>query len=471
MPVSPSPTFDLSAQHQFRQQLVAGLTQARNQGCLFLSISRDLPPIDPLLALAGLSDCGMDPQADYFYLEQPGTGMAIAALGALRTYTAEGCQRFQDVRHFCQTTFAQIFCLDGGHPRIFCHFTFHDRPTGHQGTSASRAILPQWQIHQRDQQVQLTLNCDVLLEPGEIDRLCGQWQRIWEHLQTLPPTFDIESVMVPTISLPNLTVQHQGFVRGVHTALKVLQTGEMEKLVLACAADITAPRPFSWEATLQNLRHHYPNCYLFSVRCDGGSTFVGASPERLVSLEQGVLTADALAGSSPRGGDRHQDQALTTALYHSEKDRHEHQVIVQFLSHTLKNLGLLIPPPGEPQVLKLANIQHLQTLIRATPHPAVHLLDILAALHPTPAVAGYPRAIAYEWMRQLETFERGMYAAPLGWVDCNGEGEFIVGIRSALLQGTMARLYAGAGIVRGSDPEREWQEVLLKLQALVSAIA
>ncbi len=148
---------------------------------------------------------------------------------------------------------------------------------------------------------------------------------------------------------------------------------------------------------------------------------------------------------------------------------HEHQVVIEFITRQLGQLGLE-PQPFPLRLLQLSNIQHLQTPIHARVPANIHLLDAVAELHPTPAVAGVPRKIACDHIRRYESFERSLYAAPIGWVDHQGNGEFAVGIRSALINGCHARLYAGAGIVEGSDPDRELAEVQLKLQALLAAL-
>lgn len=239
--------------------------------------------------------------------------------------------------------------------------------------------------------------------------------------------------------------------------------------MLAHAVDVVSPLPFDAIASLHNLRKRYPGCYLFATSNGRGQQFIGASPERLVSLRDRQLETDALAGSAPRGQTINDDTNLAKRLLTSAKERHEHQVVSQFIRQQLAQLGL--EPQSLPlRLLQLSNIQHLQTPIHARVPADIHLLDIVAALHPTPAVAGMPRAVACDYIRRYEQFARSLYAAPIGWIDHHGDGEFAVGIRSALLNGCHARLFAGAGIVEGSDPDRELAEVQLKLQALLQAL-
>ena len=262
----------------------------------------------------------------------------------------------------------------------------------------------------------------------------------------------------------------QNFKTGVQKALALIQHQQLNKIVLAHAIEATAPKAFQVMESLNNLRQLHPDCYVFSVSNGQGQTFIGASPERLLGIRDRELSTDALAGSAPRGNTTSQDAQLAQALLNSPKEQHEHQVVIDFVSQSLSRLGLMPRYAPQPGLLQLANIQHLWTPVQATLSNGIHPLQILAALHPTPAVAGVPRDLACEQIRRCETFERALYAAPLGWIDHQENSEFIVGIRSALIEGRRARLYAGAGIVAGSDPERELAEIRLKLQALLAAL-
>ncbi|XFA72339.1 isochorismate synthase [Thermosynechococcaceae cyanobacterium Okahandja] len=464
MPVSLPPTFDLWSEHEFHTHVSGVIAAAVQAGCPFFSLGTALPPIDPLRLMAVLMQ--VSDQPDHFYLEQPHAGDSVAACGRVVAAVASGKRRFQELQRFCEHTLGRIWTTAPAEPRVFCQFAFGDGAT----TTLNRAFLPRWQIIQRHGQAVLTLNgrCDTVNSPEVA--LWEDWQLLWRAVASV---LESPPVCPPplAIALPGLADQSRAFMAGVNRALELLEEGRLEKLVLACTTTVEQPTGFNWLGTLHNLRQQYHNCYVFSVGQHWQDVFLGASPERLVRIENGLLWADALAGSRPRGQTDHEDQRLRQGLYHSPKERHEHHVIVEFLCQTLYQLGMTCEFPSEPRILELSNIQHLQTLIQARMGQPTHILDIVAALHPTPAVAGYPRAVAREWLSHLEQFDRNGYAAPLGWVTPQGEGEFIVGIRSAHLQGQRAHLFAGAGIVQGSQPEREWQEILLKLQAMVSALA
>lgn len=463
MPVSLSPTFNVLSEHEFYTHVSGVMAAAQQAGCQFLSIGAALPAVDPLRVMAALMHASG--QVDHFYVAQPTPGDIVAACGQVAAVVTTGAQRFQDLQRFSEQTLKHIWAVSPAEPRIFCQFAFRDAAT----TAVNRAFLPRWQIIRRQGQATLTLNGCLDAAGASGASLWQDWQLLWRTLASVLET-PVECPPPLAIALPDLTAQSRFFIASVNRALELLEEKTLEKLVLACTTTVEQPRGFNWLGTLQNLQQQYPNCYVFSVGQDWQDVFLGATPERLVSIRDGRLWADALAGSRPRGQTDHEDQTLRQGLYHSPKERHEHQVIVEFLCQTLYQLGMTCEHPAEPRILELSNIQHLQTLIQAQVCHPIHILEIVAALHPTPAVAGYPPALAREWLTYLEPFDRNGYAAPLGWVTPQGEGEFIVGIRSAHLQGQRAHLFAGAGIVRGSEPEREWQEILLKLQAMISAL-
>ncbi|EIP97156.1 isochorismate synthase family protein [Opitutaceae bacterium TAV1] len=257
----------------------------------------------------------------------------------------------------------------------------------------------------------------------------------------------------------------------VARGLERIAAGEFQKIVLARARDVVAAEPLHPLRVLNALRQRFPDCYAFSAANGRGQSFIGASPERLVRVSQGVLETEALAGSAPRGAGASEDAAAGGALLRSEKDRREQRLVLDSILRRLAPLGLRAEYPDTPGLRRLANVQHLHTPVRAVLPDGVRLLDALARLHPTPAVGGSPREAAVARIRELEGFPRGLYAGALGWINARGGGEFFVGLRSALVDGATARIYAGAGIVAGSEPEREYAETELKFRAVQDALA
>jgi isochorismate synthase len=238
------------------------------------------------------------------------------------------------------------------------------------------------------------------------------------------------------------------------------------KVVLAREVWVHAGQPIDRLAVLRRLRAAYPGCYLVSL--DG---LVGASPELLVSRSGDAVRSHPMAGTAPRGGDPTTDQRLAASLIASTKDREEHQITIDMVYDTLLPWCSYVDYESEPSVVPVANVQHLATLVEGRlSRPAPSVLELVAALHPTPAVAGWPRDPAVAWIEAHEGFDRGRYAGTFGWVDAQGNGTWAVGIRCAEITGPDARVFAGNGIVADSDPQIELAETQAKLQALLSAI-
>ena len=225
----------------------------------------------------------------------------------------------------------------------------------------------------------------------------------------------------------------------------------------------------SIETVVRRLAAGYPACTIFAIEVRG-ACFVGATPERLVALQDRTATTMALAGSGPRGASPDDDARLSAALLADKKERAEHAVVVQALREDLAPIATRVIADAEPRIHTLPNLHHLITPVRAQVKPGCDVLDLVAHLHPTPAVGGYPRQRALEVIRQREQLDRGWYAAPLGWVGATGQGEFVVGLRSALVRDGVATLFAGCGIVGDSDPETELAESGWKLRPMLSAL-
>jgi isochorismate synthase len=219
------------------------------------------------------------------------------------------------------------------------------------------------------------------------------------------------------------------------------------------------------------LADEYPTCTVFAVEHDG-ACFLGATPERLAHAERGTAWTMALAGSIARGATRAEDERLGQALLANPKERAEHAVVVRAVREALASPDLCtsLVADTQPRLARLPNVQHLLTPFRAQLAPGKSLLDLVARLHPSPAVAGFPQTEALRIIREREGFDRGWYGGPLGWLNAAGGGEFVVAIRAGLLRDGQAWLYAGCGILADSDPAAEYAESELKLRPMRSAL-
>jgi menaquinone-specific isochorismate synthase len=254
--------------------------------------------------------------------------------------------------------------------------------------------------------------------------------------------------------------------RAVEKATVELGSGEHRKVVLTRAVRVEADAPFDREAVLGRLQRSYPSCHLFA---HGG--FVGASPELLVSRVDDIVRCQPMAGTAPRSADPSTDARLAASLLSSAKDREEHQITIDMVHDTLLPWCSYLDWEPEPHIAAMANVQHLATRMEGRlSDPPASVVELMAALHPTPAVGGSPRSAALEMIDRFEELDRGCFGGPVGWVDHRGNGEWAVAIRSAHLDGRVARCFAGVGVVADSDPAAELAETRAKLQAMLSAL-
>lgn len=254
----------------------------------------------------------------------------------------------------------------------------------------------------------------------------------------------------------------------VEVARSAIKEGHFNKVVLARAESLVAPEgtEFAPVHTLQALRERYPDCKVFMIRKPDGSSFVGATPELFLRIEGEQVETVSLAGTARRGDTDSCDAVLGEALLNSAKDRHEHQVVTQAICEALTPVAGSLKVAGEPSLLRLSNVQHLETRIHGELDRPRTIMELLARMHPTPAVGGAPTLEALNWLKQYEELDRGWYAGLVGWITTEGEALFAVAIRSAMLRADKAWAFAGAGLVADSSPELEWDETTMKLMAI-----
>jgi salicylate biosynthesis isochorismate synthase/menaquinone-specific isochorismate synthase len=261
------------------------------------------------------------------------------------------------------------------------------------------------------------------------------------------------------------------WLAAVADAGRRLRAGEAEKVVLAREVVARGDGVVAAGGVVRALRGAYPACFTYLVTGADGTAFAGASPELLVRRSGLTATCEPMAGSVARGQDDEEDEMLATRMVESAKDEAEHRVTAEAVAAALRPLCTSVERRG-PEVVRFTNIQHLATTVRARlREPAPNLLELAAALHPTPAVNGMPPPAACRLIAELEGMERGWYAGAVGWLDGRGDGELAVAIRCGLLWQDGARLYAGVGVMPGSDPRLELRETELKLKALLGALS
>ncbi|MEZ5278554.1 MAG: isochorismate synthase [Opitutaceae bacterium] len=440
-----------------------------------VSVSLDADHLDPLAVLESI----YEPSDLHFYLEQPARRMALAGAEAVIMREFSGRERFRDAQRFIRATFDRTIAtgdLDSppAGPRFFCSFSFADGDDPASPFPPATVFVPRWQVVRMGDRFSAVANCLVEVD-SDLEALAGRIWRAHGRFRTFGETSprdpagsrpDVPSI-AGTAWDPVDVGPPGGYAASVIRALSDIEAGLYRKIVLARAVDLKTETDLHPLAALNRLRVSYPDCFSFSVANGRGQSFIGATPERLVSLSGRRIRTEALAGSARRGNTALEDAIQVRHLLRSEKDLREQRLVMESIRRRLGNLGIQIDETMRVGVLQLSNVQHLHTPIEAELPDGLDLLRLVEELHPTPAVGGTPRDAACRRIAELEPFSRGLYAGPLGWIDADGNGEFVVAIRSALIDGSKARAYAGAGIVEGSDAEREYGETSLKLRALL----
>lgn len=435
-----------------------------------VSISITVGALDPLAVLEAI----YEPGHPHFYAEHPSEHTAIAGAEIATRFTAEGPDRFTQLQSHIDEVLDHAIAVGDvtapfGGPHFFVAATFTDTTATDEAFPALSAFVPRWQVARAGERTTAVANLLVEID-SDLGELAERVLRAHGRFARISYGSDPTATVGQT-EAPSFTQRESGdYQTQVATALDRIAAGDFTKIVLARALKLDATEAWHPLQALDGLRQKFPECFSFSVANGQGDSFIGASPERLVRVSQGVLEADVLAGSIRRGRGAAEDAALGAALLGSAKDQHEHAVVLAMVKERLAALGLSVEHPDKAGLRKLANVQHLFTPVRSELPEGVRLLDAVAQLHPTPAVGGAPREAAVAAIPGIEGFSRGLYAGALGWINARGGGEFMVGIRSALVRGPHATVYAGAGIVAGSTPEKELAETDLKFRALLEGL-
>ena len=444
--------------------------------------------VDPLAAYAA---AGNDRERSVWL--RPDQGVGLAAIGRVEAIEPTGDDRFSAASAARAVLAARIrrnVPPEAPAPVLVGGFSFTPTGAGNNDSSTpadnggrSQHRVPAWQGFGDCQMVlpQLTV----------IDREDGTWvlaaTRVGPDgdeaaaeatLDKKLEAFDVEP-LPPTLDPANSAAAAADCERDddyealVSDAVASIGGGAFDKVVLA--RTLCLGRDLDVVAVLDRLRHRNPACATFAFTV-GDSTFLGSTPEELVTLDGSRLHTTALAGTAPRGDTPRADERLAAGLLASAKNRSEHRFVVDGITEALTGLGLVDPAPAEPGLMRLSRVQHLRTPItaevqrRRTGASDMDVLRAAGALHPTAAVGGAPTSVALGFIAGRESFDRGWYAAPVGWCDLDGNGELGVALRCALTGPDGTHLFAGAGVVVDSVPSEELTETAYKLRALLDAI-
>jgi isochorismate synthase len=354
--------------------------------------------------------------------------------------------------------------LDGSAPARAAFLGFGFRPgTEHDGLPGALLWVPRVVAERRGPSIVLHFNGRRDEDPA---LLLEEWMGAARALARIPQPQAGER---PVADLPELPADDAHWRTRVEQALERIRSGDIDKLVISRRVDLSVSRPPDLDRVLAWLSARYPAGTVFAVRRPEAS-LVGVSPERLMALEGGLVVADALAGSAARGVDPTDDRRLGDALMDDAKARSEHALVVKGIVDALEPVCAGLVAPQAPSILRLPTVQHLATHVHGRVRPGVDVLELVRRLHPTPAVGGAPKDPALAWLEENGEHDRGWYTGGVGWLDDAG-GDVWVVLRCALLGAGRATLFAGAGIVEGSDPHAELDETAWKLNAILEALA
>ena len=325
----------------------------------------------------------------------------------------------------------------------------------------SRFVLPRVELRVTAGRARLRVNLVLPADAEQPGVVLDQIQRLAEPT----PSFDELPPAQDRRDMPG----RSGWNAAIHDALGAFGRGDLGKVVLARRATFHLGDDVRPLALLDRLERGTPQATHFFAQPTPGVAFLGATPERLLQRDGLQVRTEAVAGTRPRGDSEADDARLALELMESEKDQREHAFVRDAVVRTLGRFARHVGIDHAAQEMALPGKRHLHSRIRATLRPGTATLDLLRAMHPTPAVGGTPTADAVRWIRHAETFDRGWYAGPVGWIGADA-AEFAVAIRSGLVAGRTLALYSGAGIVEGSEPAAEWAEIETKLAGFAAVL-
>ncbi len=460
-----------------RHAVRAGALARRGGGRAVASVT---VPVPASLDLSAAVLAARGPVDRFFCFEQPDRdGHAVCGLGAAALVESGGPGRFGEVAARCRVLGARVIADDAGSDRgappgagpVFLGgFAFAPDGGGSPEWSSfapAQLLLPAVSLVRQGANARMTVNV-VVDEGDDPDELvAGMQGRLATLRPASMPLIDPDPVSRPRVAGAAPPAHYEEAVR---RAVEQIRAGRLEKVVLAREVRVHAGGEIDPAPVLGALRDVFAECYCYCIGSPDG-VLVGASPELLVRRDGARVQTVALAGTTRRSADPAVDAHLGEQLLQSPKDRGEQDIVSRRIERVLDPLSVWVAAADEPVLVKVQNVQHLATPIRAQLADSVSAVELAGRLHPTPAVGGEPDAVAAPMIPALEGLDRGWYAGAVGWTDLAEDGELCVALRCALLRGSVAHLYAGCGIVADSVPAEELAETEVKLQALLPLLA
>lgn len=408
---------------------------------------------------------------EHFYWQNANQTLTLVGLGHAKVLMSDGDEnRFTDISKRWKSLCGGLIKEEKDKaPILFGGFSFDPKSAKDSewnGFPSAYFVVPSFQLISKDGETSVSINLITANENAvdEFEALRTERDRLIHMAQM---NEFIPSAKPTVVSL--VEIEKEQYMNAVEDVTAQIRNGEAEKVVIARSIKMNFEQEVSSVTALHHISNEQQESYHFGLQKDG-QLFFGATPERLIEITNGRAYSACVAGSSERGKTAEDDRLLGEALLADRKNLEEHQYVVNMISDVFNEYCTDISMSSNPKLMKIRDIQHLFTPIEAKVEKDIDIFSFVEALHPTPALGGVPTNKSMDIIREEEQMDRGYYAAPIGWTDTEGNGEFAVAIRSALLNGDCAYLYAGGGIVADSEVEKEYEETWVKFRPVLRAL-
>ncbi len=457
--------------HTIKEFIQQALEDAKrtNQPVIVSSI-KEVDAMDPLHFFASGEDLSL---GERFFWSTPNREFTMVGIGneLVIENNLITKERFQDIekewKRFKKRVISGESKQVGTGPILFGGFSFDplkEKSILWDGFSEAKFVMPTQMLSIIDHKTFITIN--KLVTPYDELSVClKHFEKSFGLNKSIPYINDCEKVN----EYSSIEYKTSEWLKAVQEATKNIKSNEMDKVVLAREVHLKFTNKINPYQVIYNLQKEQPTSFIFEFE-NGLQHFLGATPERLIKKHDNEVLSTCLAGSIKRGKNIEEDEHLGQQLLQDDKNLVEHEIVVKMIKAAIESCCFEVETPQSPVLFKTKNIQHLYTPVKGYAKKDYSFLSMVEKLHPTPALGGYPKEKAIEKIRELEPMHRGWYAGPIGWLDHEDNGEFVVAIRSGILEGQNAALFAGCGIVKESNPKSEYLETKIKLKPMMSAL-
>lgn len=422
-------------------------------------------------ALAFFEAGGNDHTGKRMYWKNREKTFTLVGIGHAHVLSSnEASGRFENIKNDWKNLCRQIVNEERPvHPVLFGGFSFdplNNKPSEWRRFPQAYFVVPTFQLILKGDQAFVSIHLITKKQDSfkEFDALRKERDKLLHAAQVS----EVDKYDKPNV-IERTELRKEEYLESIQRVTDIIKAKEVEKVVIARTVKLGFEKKLSPTSALYQVANEQPESFLFGLEAEE-QFFFGATPERLVKVENDKALSTCLAGSTPRGKTIEKDTELGEILLQDPKNRAEHQYVVSMISDVFKATCSQTIVPKTPKLMKIRDIQHLYTPVEGLLNEEATLFDLVELLHPTPALGGEPKLEALAMIREHEAMNRGYYAAPIGWIDTQGNGEFAVAIRSALLDEEKAYLYAGGGIVTDSTPESEYDETWVKFRPMLRAL-